>query len=304
MIILKKIKKFFKKPKLAILVLLYKTGYILPDKLYLRILFRLRMGKRLDLKSPETYSEKLQWLKLYNHIPEYTIMADKASAKEYVASKIGREYVIPSLGMWDKFDDIDFDKLPDQFVLKTTHGSTIGIIICKDKSNFNISSARKEINKSLKHNYFYDGREWPYKNIVPRIIAEQYMVDESGTELKDYKFYCFDGDPKLLLVATDRGIDIRFDFFDIDFNHLSLLQAGDKNATKQILKPKNYEKMVDIARKLSEGIPHVRVDLYNVNGKIYFGEMTFFSAGGIVPFKPEKWDYILGSWIKLPEKTI
>lgn len=304
MIIFKKITKFFRNPKLLILVLLYRTSFILPDLLYLKILFRLRMGKRLDLKSPKTYSEKLQWLKLYNHIPEYTKMADKASAKEYVAGKIGGEYVIPLLGIWDKFDDIDFDKLPDQFVLKTTHGSTKGLIICKDKSVLNINSARKEINKSLKHNFFYEGREWPYKNIVPRIIAEQYMVDESGTELKDYKFLCFDGDPKLLFVSTNRRIDINFDFFDIDFNHLSILQAGDKNATKQILKPKNYEKMVDIARKLSEGIPHVRVDLYNVNGKIYFGEMTFFYAGGIVPFKPEKWDYILGSWIKLPEKTI
>ena len=206
------------------------------------------------------------------------------------------------MGLWEKFDDIDFSQLPNQFVLKTTHGCG-GIIICKDKSKLDITAARKVIKFSFKHNYFAYGREWPYKSVKPRIIAEEFMVDESGVELKDYKFFCFDGEPKAMYIARDRPHDTRFDFFDMDFNHLPLTNGHD-NATKIIPKPQNFELMIELARKLSKDIPHVRVDLYNINGKVYFGELTFFHWGGMVPFEPEEWDYTFGNWINLPSSSL
>ena len=256
------------------------------------------MHKKLNLSTPKTFNEKLQWLKLYDRKPEYSDMVDKAEAKRVVANLVGEQHIIPTLGIWNKFDDIDFSQLPDKFVLKTTHGCG-GVIICKDKAKLDIAAVKKEIDFSYKYNYFAYGREWPYKSLKPRIIAEQLMVDESGVELKDYKFFCFDGEPKALFVATDRPHDTRFDFFDLEFNHLPFTN-GHENATKQIHKPLNFELMIDIARKLSVGIPHVRVDLYNINGIVYFGELTFFHWGGMVPFVPEEWDYKFGSWINLP----
>jgi hypothetical protein len=256
------------------------------------------MHKKLDLSAPVTFNEKLQWLKLYDRKPEYSDMVDKAEAKRVVANLIGEQHIIPMLGIWEKFDDIDFNQLPDKFVLKTTHGCG-GVIICKDKSKFDIAAVKKEIGFSYKYNYFAYGREWPYKSLKPRIIAEQLMVDESGVELKDYKFFCFGGEPKALFVATDRPHDTRFDFFDLEFNHLPFTN-GHENATKKIHKPLNFELMIEIARKLSQGIPHVRVDLYNINGKVFFGELTFFHWGGMVPFVPEEWDYTFGNWINLP----
>ena len=197
-------------------------------------------------------------------------------------------------------DEINFDELPEKFVLKTTHDSG-GVAVCLDKSDRTISVARKKINKSLKHNFFYEHREYPYKNIKPRIIAEKYMVDESGTELKDYKFFCFDGQCKMLYVATDRGIaDVKFDFFDTDFKHLPFVQAHPR-ANKEIKKPLGFEKMIALTEVLSKGYSHIRVDLYDINGKIYFGELTFFHMSGNVPFEPEEWDYKIGEWLKLPK---
>jgi hypothetical protein len=286
------------KPDALLLKLFVKFPFLISDKLFLQYKFRILMHKKLDIEKPKTYSEKLQWLKLYDRKPEYSGMVDKAEAKNVVASIIGEQYVISTLGIWDKFDDIDFTLLPNQFVLKTTHGCG-GVIICKDKEKLDLAAARKEINFSLKHNYFAYGREWPYKNLKPRIIAEEFLVDESGVELKDYKFFCFDGEPKALFIATDRPHDTRFDFFDMDFNHLPFTN-GHENATKRIYKPKNFDLMIELARKLSKGIPHVRVDLYNINGHVYFGELTFFHWGGMVPFVPEEWDYTFGNWINLP----
>ena len=258
------------------------------------------MGKFPNIDNPRTFNEKLQWLKLNDIHPEYSLLVDKYEAKEIVRKRIGDEYIIPTLGVWNSFNEIDFDKLPDKFVLKTTHDSG-GVAVCMDKSDKTISSARKKINKSLKHNFFYEHREYPYKNIKPRIIAEQYMVDESGTELKDYKFFCFDGKCKMLYVATDRGIDdVKFDFFDTDFNHLPFVQ-GHPWANKKIIKPAGFERMIELAETLSKGFLHVRVDLYDINGKIYFGELTFFHFSGNVPFEPEEWDYKIGEWLKLPE---
>lgn len=270
------------------------------DEAYLKRKYKACMGKEIHLDSPQTFNEKLQWLKLHDRKPEYTTMVDKYAVKMYVADIIGEKYIIPTLGVWNHFDEIDFDKLPNQFVLKCTHDSG-GIVICKDKNKLDLKSAKKKIEKSLKQNYYWSGREWPYKDVKPRIIAEEYMIDESGYELKDYKFFCFNGEPKMMFIATDRGLDTKFDFYDMEFNHLPFTN-GHPNANKQIKKPKNYSTMLALSAKLSFGIPHVRVDFYNINGKIYFGELTFFHWSGLVPFEPEEWDYKLGSWLKLPER--
>lgn len=287
------------------LYVIYALGYFIKgspeaDKKYLKILFRYLMKKECDFDNPQTYNEKLQWLKVYDRKPLYTQLVDKYEVRKFVTERIGEEYLIPCLGVWDHFNEIDFDKLPDQFVLKCTHDSG-GLVICKEKNKLDKAKAKKKIDHCLRRNYFPNHREWPYKDVKPRIIAEQYTVDESGYELRDYKFFCFDGEPKAMFIAKDRGIDTKFDFFDTDFHHLPFTN-GHPNADTEIKKPVNYEEMLRIAGILSKGIPHVRVDLYNVNGKILFGEMTFFHWSGLVPFKPEKWDYIFGSWIKLPEK--
>ena len=283
-------------------IFLTKCNCLFPDKLYLKLLFRLKMGKNLDLNQPKTYSEKLQWLKLYDRNPLYTSLVDKSLVKEYVSKIVGDEYIIPTLGVWNNFEQIDFCQLPNQFVLKCTHDSG-GLVICKDKSKFDIENARNIINKSLKFKYYKSYREWPYKNVVPRIIAETYMEDETG-ELKDYKFFCFDGKVKALFIASDRqkkGEDTKFDFFDREFNHLPFTN-GHPNASVLPQKPHMFEKMVNLAETLSKGFPHVRVDLYEVGEKIYFGELTFFHWSGFVPFNPEIWDYKFGEWLQLPIK--
>lgn len=256
------------------------------------------MRKFPDIKNPKRYNEKLQWLKLNDIHWEYTDLVDKYTAKDYVRNIIGDEYIIPTLGVWETFDEIDFSTLPNSFVLKTTHDSG-GVVVCKDITRFDKAAAKKRLEKSLAHNYFYEHREYIYKNIKPRIIAEKYMVDESGTELKDYKFFCFNGEPKMLFVATDRPLDTRFDFFDMAWNHLPFKQ-GHPLAKKEIKKPIGFESMKDIARKLSMGFPHIRVDLYDINGHIYFGELTFFHFSGNVPFEPDEWDFKIGEMLELP----
>lgn len=274
------------------------SKFIKSDEFYLKVYFKLKMNENLDLKNPLTYNQKLQWLKLYDRNIDYTNMVDKYDAKIIVEKKLGGEYIISTLGIWNSFKDINFELLPNKFVLKTTHDSG-GVVICKDKLNFDKINARKIINKSLRNNFFYIGREYPYKNVRPRIIAEEFIVDESGTELKDYKFFCFNGEPKFLFVASNRNIDTRFDFFDTNFNHLEIKKNGYINAETPISKPKNFERMVEISRILSKNIPHIRIDLYNVNGKILFGEYTFTHWGGTVPFEPKEWDKIIGDYISL-----
>jgi len=276
-----------------------ERGYFtwLPDRQLLHLMYLTRMGKRLNLKNPRTFNEKLQWLKLHNRKPEYTRMVDKYEAKKYVAEKIGEEYIIPTLGVWERFDDIDFDSLPDQFVLKCTHDSG-GLVIVKNKSKLDRDAARNVIERCLKKQYYLQNREWPYKNVKPRIIAEKYMVDAISAELRDYKFFAFNGSVELMFIATDRGTDTRFDFYDSEFQHLSIVN-GYPNASKEIGKPANFEKMKLLAGQLSVGIPHLRVDFYEVNGKVYFGELTFFHWSGMVPFEPESWDLKLGELIDL-----
>ncbi len=275
----------------------------LPDKIYLDLFFRAKMGVKLNIRNPKTFNEKLQWLKLYDHKEEYTRMVDKYTAKQYVEERIGKKYIIPTLGVWDKFEDIDFASLPNQFVLKCTHDSG-GLAICTDINTFDKESAKKKINKSLRRNYYYVGREWVYKNVKPRIIAEKFMEDESTNELRDYKFFCFNGVAKVLFIASERQnkeTETKFDFFDMEFNHLDI-RNGHPNAEKTIEKPNKFEEMRYLAEELSKGVPHVRVDFYEVNGQVYFGELTFAHWSGFVSFEPKKWDETFGVWIELPKK--
>ena len=268
-------------------------------------MFRLKMGYKLNLKNPQTFNEKLQWLKLYNRKPEYTRMVDKSEAKTVAENILGKGYVIPTLGVWDKFEDIDFNSLPDSFVLKTTNGGGGGgIIICRDKSKLNLASAAEQLKSSLKASIYRNLKEWPYKNVKPRILAEKFMVDESG-ELRDYKFYCFNGEPKVFLVASERFSRHRtyFDYFDMEGNHLPLTQGGMNNPVTPAL-PSTFEEMKQVAKKLSHGLPHVRIDLYNVDGIVYFGEFTFFDSSGFERFTPEEWDNIFGGWLQLPTKKV
>lgn len=422
----------------------------LSDKVYLTIQYRCLCGKPMNWDNPQTFNEKLQWLKVYDHNPEYTKMVDKYEAKKYVASIIGEEYIIPTLGVWDSVDDIDWDSLPNQFVLKCTHDSG-GIVVCRDKSKLDKEVAIKKLETSFKSKFYYSSREWPYKNVKPRVIAERYMedrpknpavadltdykffcfngepkfcqvirdrnshetidiydmdwnlmsldssafhgktpvekpdnlndmimvcrelskgiplsridlyqiqdknffgeitlfpyggmdkfsTDEWNTkigvllnmpgefgegynvfihneleviqydypspELTDYKYFCFNGEPKAIFIASDRldpTVDTKFDFFDMDFNHLDF-RGGHPNATKPILKPAGFEHMKELARKLSKDIPHVRVDFYDIDGSVYFGELTLYHWGGMAPFDPEEWNYKFGQWLNLPQK--
>lgn len=272
---------------------------IIPDETYLKIAYKIKTGQKLDLKKTETFDAKLQWLKLYNKKPEYTQMVDKYEVRKYIKEKIGEEYLIPLLGVWDKFDDVEFDKLPNQFVLKCNHDSG-GLVICTDKSKLDIKEAKKKIDKAMKINYFWVGREWAYKDVKPRIVAEKYMVDESGTELKDYKFSCFHGKVKFLQIFSNRGKtgDVKGDFFDIEFNHMQVRRVI-PNSGKKISKPYNFEKMIELAEFLSKDIPFLRVDFYEVDKKIYFGELTFYPASGFRYFEPAEWNYTFGSYIDL-----
>lgn len=299
----RRIKKILKNPGLLFLTLGHREVLNwINDETYLKIAFRITMGKKLDLNNPKTFSEKIQWLKLYDRNPLYTKLVDKDDVKKYVADIIGYEYVIPTLGVWNKFDDIEFDKLPDQFVLKCTHDSG-GVVICKDKLKFDKESARKKINMCLKHSFYWGQREWPYKNVKHCIIAEKYMEDKRTHDLRDYKFFAFDGKVHALFVATERHEDreeTKFDFFDEKYNHLNFTN-GHPNADIVPEKPRTFNTMIELAEKLSKGIPQVRVDFYEVNGKTYFGEMTFSHWSGMIPFNPEIWDYKFGEWIRLPD---
>ena len=272
----------------------------MPDEEYLKRLFKIKLGYDLDLDNPRTFNEKLQWLKLYDRKPIYTTMVDKYAVKDYVASIIGDEYIIPTLGVWDCFDEIDFDSLPDQFVLKCTHDSG-GLVICRDKAKLNIPEARVKINKSLKRNYFYYGREWPYKNVKPRIIAEQYMEDSNDRELRDYKFFCFGGVAKCYKVDFDRFFEHRANYFTSDGKVMRLgEEVCPPDFKKKIECPANLEKIKQFAETLSKTHPFLRTDFYDVDGKVYFGELTFYPASGLGKFIYEGNDEMLGSWIQLP----
>lgn len=298
---LNKLFRIIKNPKILLsYFLMTKYSCFISDKTCLKILFKLKMGKTLNLDNPKTFNEKLQWLKIYQRDSTYSSLVDKYEVRQYIEKSLGADILIPLLGVWDCFEDIDFDQLPSQFVLKCTHDSG-GLVICTDKSKLDIAAAKKKINKCLKRNYYYNGREWPYKNIKPKIICEKFMVDESGVELKDYKFLCFNGKVKCSFVCLNRNksTGLNVDFYDMDWKPMPFERHYSCSDTV-ISKPINFDKMVEFAEILSKNIPFVRVDFYETNGQLYFGELTFYPGGGFEEFTPESYDYLLGSWMELP----
>lgn len=298
-----KVKKYIKAPWRIIRPLgdrgLFKW---MSDEIYLKILFRTELNKKLDLKNPKTFNEKIQWLKLYYRDSKYTEYVDKYKVREYIQEELGEEYLIPLLGVYEKVEDIIWEDLPEQFVLKCTHGSHCNII-CKDKSKLDIKKASKKLNKWMNKSWYWFGREWPYKNVERKIVCEDFMLDEQFDDLPDYKFMCFNGEPKLILVCRNRTEESsgNYDFYDIDWNITNISRPKKSFSSEPIKKPKGFDTMLKIAKKLSEGLPFSRIDFYEVNGKVYFGEITFFPASGLSKFEPEEYDEILGEWIVLPK---
>lgn len=275
---------------------------VLPDALYLRLMFYAKMGKRLNLRNPRTFSEKMQWMKLNLRDPRMTEMVDKAAAKDFIAGKIGAEYVNPTLAVWDRAEDIELNLLPESFVLKTTHDCG-GIVVCRDKVAFDLEAAKKTLSEALSRRFYNENREWPYKGVNPRIIAEPYLEDEYG-ELRDYKFFCFGGKPEVMFVASDRSKkdeETKFDFFDMDGRHLELTNGHPSAAVRPEL-PAGFAKMKELAAALSGDWPFLRVDFYEAGGRVFVGELTFFHWSGWVPYEPEYWDGRLGGMLKLPER--
>jgi hypothetical protein len=273
----------------------------IPDRIYLQILYYCETGEKLNLDKPETFNEKLQWIKLYDRKAEYVAYADKYVVCEYIAQTIGEGYLIPLIGVYENVEEILWDELPDKFVLKCTHGSGCNII-CTDKSDIDIRNAQNKLNKWMKYNYYYPAREWCYRDIKPRIICEKYLVDESGTELKDYKFMCFNGEPKIIQVISERKRgSYLINHFDLEWNEINIPRKSIKRNPKTPMKPKNLNKMIEISKILSKDIPFVRIDLYETERGIYFGVITFFPVSGFMDFEKEEDDYLLGSWIKLSE---
>lgn len=279
---------------------LAKRGFLgeLSDKDYISINYKHVFGKDVDFDNPKTFNEKLQWLKLYDRRPEYTQMVDKYEAKQYVGERIGFDHIVPSFGVWNCFDEIDFDRLPQRFVLKCTHDSG-GTVFCHSKDSFDRNRAKRKLEKSLASNYYVESREWPYKNVKPRILAEELLQDSSG-EVKDYKFYCFDGVVRFLMINSDRNSSkpTKADYFDSNFNWLDF-KWGYDHAEVRPKKPVLFDEMIEIATKLSKGLPCIRVDLYECNNQVYFGELTFYDGGGFARFDPPEWDLKIGNLLDL-----
>lgn len=300
-----KLKRFLTRKDIRFSVL-SKLGFFnwMSDEQHIKTKFKYELGYELDLQNPKTYNEKIQWLKLHDRRSEYTTLVDKYLVKEYVSSKIGNEHVIPLIaGPFYSFDDIDFNKLPNQFVLKTNHDCG-GIVICKDKNSFDYSKAKRLLEGHLKKNYYYTCREWPYKNVKPCIFAEEYMSDfddkgTKGRQLTDYKFICFDGEPKIVCVCTDRmSGNVKFDYYDMNGEHLPFTWVHPQGDIPGKL-PKSFDEMKQYSKVLSSGCPCVRIDFYESNEKVYFGEITFYHQGGFAKFSPAEWDLKLGDWISL-----
>lgn len=298
--ITKKIKKYILNPKLILKRLDDYRLITLKDEDYINMRYETTFNKKLNLEDPQTFNEKLQWLKLYDRNPKYTKLVDKYEVKDYVANLIGKQYIVPTIGIYDKWKDINFKNLPNQFVIKCTHDSA-STIVCREKTYKHIKKCRGKIKRALKKNYFYGGREWPYKNVKPRIIIEKYIFNTNEEDLKDYKFFCFDGKVKVFKIDFDRFSKHQANYYDCNGN---LLEFGEEvcppDFNKKLEIPGNLKKMIELAEKLSENIPFVRIDFYDIdNKKIYFGEMTFYPAAGFGKFEPEEWDYKLGKLIDL-----
>lgn len=281
----------------------------LPDKWYLSLRYRCCMGHWIDWKHPKTFTEKLQWLKFNNRKPEYTKMVDKYAVKDYVSGIIGPEYIIPTIGVWNQPEDIDWDSLPNQFVLKTTHGGGGGgVVICKNKETFNKDEAIVKLNHSLKADIYHGFREWPYKNVPKRIIAEKFMTSEQsgGTEsLLDYKFFCFNGKVKFYKVDFGRFVEHHANYYSPEGNLLPFGEQGlEPDFNYPIKLPSNLDEMISIVERISQGEPFLRVDLYNINGKIYFGEITFFPGSGLLPWTHKETDVEIGQYLEIRQLQI
>lgn len=294
------IKKLFYPKQLGVRILRY-TAKLWDDKTYIKVKYWVCTGSFLNLHTPRTYWDKLNWMKLYYRRTDLWKYVDKIEVKKIVTDLIGDTHVVKTLGVYNSFDDINFSKLPNRFVIKCSHDSG-SYVICKDKSTLNIKAAKKKIEKGLKRNYFYNSREFPYKNLLPRILIEEYLDDMRADALTDYKFFCFGGEPKVMYVSNDASQNAHTDFFDMDYNHLDL-RIKDPNSIVPPEKPALFEAMKRYAQILCKGFPHVRVDFYVVNNIIYLGEFTFFHNGGNSLLHPAKWNDIWGQWIVLPEKV-
>lgn len=300
---LKKILYFITHPNKALLYMLnFKIFRNLKDETFLKIEYKLYFGQKLNLDNPVTFNEKLQWLKIHDRNPEYTKLVDKIAVKDYIKKVLGEEYIIPTLGTYDTFDEIDFSKLPNQFVLKCNHDSG-GLLVCKDKSKLDIKEERSKINKCLNRNYYYLHREWPYKNVKPKILIEKYMSDEQQPELIDYKFFCFNGEPKFLYISQGLWHESRISFLDMNYNPVNFKRTDYKEFEVLPKCPKHFEEMKKLAKILSKNIPFVRADFYEINNQVYFSELTFTPCSGMLPFKPKEYDKIIGEYLKLPNQN-
>lgn len=288
-------------PYFFCLCILNRVGRLIDAEDFVRWKYYLTCHKKLNLAHPQTFNEKLQWLKLYDRHESYTKMVDKQEVKAYVASIIGEKHIIPTLKVYHSFDEINFEELPPRFVLKCTHNSG-GVIICKDKTTFDKEAARKLVFRWMKTNPYWETREYPYKNVKPRIIIEKYMEDESGYELKDYKFFCFNGKALYVQIDFGRFTEHKRNIYSRDWTPLNFSIEYPSDYNHSFDKPQNYEEMLDIAESLSANLCHARIDLYNVNGSIFFGEITFFHGSGLETFTPETWNQTFGDKIILPEK--
>ena len=288
------------------LIKLHVARCIHSDRMCVEALYKIYTKEKLNLNNPQTFTEKTQWLKVYDHNPLYHKLVDKAEVKEYVKKIIGEKYIIPTYGVWDSFNDIDFNSLPQKFVLKTTNGGgSTGVVICKDKSSFNKNVAKQLLEKSMSYDIYRKMGEWVYKDIRPRIIAEELLELPDNSSLNDYKFWCFNGEPKILFYASERFNSTKqppfFDFYDMELKRLPVRSKGHHNSTTEITIFPEFEDMKKLASKLSSGLPFVRVDFYDVCGKIYFGELTFYHDSGFVPFEPEEWNIKFGKMLNLPK---
>ncbi len=286
-----------------------RLSRILSDETWIRMMWKAKFGSKLNLDNPTSFNEKLLWLSLNYRIPIYTKMVDKYAARQIVAQKIGQQYLVPLIGYWENASLIDFNELPEQFVLKCNHNSGGGMCVCKDKKTLNIEKTIKDINDILKKNYYWTSREWSYKNVHPLVIAEQFLQDSNTDNqgLIDYKFYCFNGEPKFFYIGFANIVNgIKHDqlsYMDLDWNKTPFYRKDHEPFPFEVTKPSNWDEMIGIARKLSEGIPFVRIDLYNISGKIFFSEFTLYPGGGYGKFYPDEWENTLGSWIELPSKN-
>ena len=297
--------KYIKKPEKFICDLCdydnHRFARFIPDKLHLKCLFKKHMNTKLNLSNPKTFSEKLQWLKLYNRNPDYTVMVDKVAVKQYIADKLGSEFIIPTIGVYNSVEEIPFDDLPEKFVIKCTHDSG-SLFICDKNSDIDINSIKKDLSKHMQMNHFWYSREWPYKNIKPKIIIEEFISDEKGRSPADYKFFCFNGKMEIFKIDYNRFSNHISNYYSKDLNYLDFHEKTFLSTSDIKLNlPEKFNEMVTVAEKLSEGIPFLRVDLYYTNSKIYFGELTFFPHSGILPYT-NNGDLMMGNILDLSKK--